>query len=289
MSAVWDRLAELSEALDRPLDELMRQHILEGVLRRLASHLDAADFVLRGSMLTHAWVLPQWRIADDLDFVGNFPYSVEKTRRTFALALAAHEDDDICLEPASLQTHPLWPKTPFPGVRLVFRAGLGGPDQIVQADVGFNDPLVPPPYLYQYPTLLPGAPLRLWAVRPETAIAWKLHGLAEMGPHGWRPKDLHDLYIILPAVPLDDGALRPGIEAAFLSRGYQLRDAPAVFTTSGWWDLKGAQVKWCEYCRGTRILNTPEDLGAVVDSVRGRLWPTLAPLAPTIASEERQR
>jgi hypothetical protein len=289
MSAVWDRLAELSEQQARPLDELVRHHVLEGILRRLARVPDAAEFVLRGSMLTRAWVAPQRRVADDLDFVGTFPHSVEETRRKFAPALAVDEDDDVCLDAASLRAHALWPNTPFPGVRLTFRAGLGAADQLVQTDVGFNDPLVPPAYLYEYPTVLPGAPLRLMAVRPETAIAWKLHGLAEMGPTGWRPKDLHDLYLIVPAVVVDETALTPAIEAAFISRGYQQGDAPAVFTTSGWWDLKGAQVKWREYCRRTSILDTQEELAAVVESVRRRLWPVLAALAPTCTSQERHR
>jgi hypothetical protein len=288
MSAVWDRLAELSEVQRRPLDELVRHHVLEGILRRLARVPDAAGFILRGSMLTRAWVLPQRRVADDLDFVGIFPHSVEETRRKFAPALAAEEDDDVSLDATSLRAHALWPNTPFPGVRLMFRAGLGAADQTVQTDVGFNDPLVPPAYLYEYPTVLPGAPLRLMAVRPETAVAWKLHGLAEMGPQGWRPKDLHDLYLILSAVAVDDGALTPAIEAAFLSRGYQLRDAPVVFTTPGWWEVKAARVKWREYRRSPRGAEAPEELGAVVDGVRRRLWPVLAGLAPKSECEEVQ-
>jgi hypothetical protein len=289
MSAVWDRLAELAEALGSPPEEVVRHHVLEGVLRRLARLQNTADFVLRGSMLTRAWVAPQRRIADDLDFVGTFPHDVEQTKQKFAPALSMAEEDDVCLDPASLRAQPLWAKTAFPGARLMFRAGLGVPDQVIQIDVGFNDPLVPPPYLYDYQTVLPGPSIRLWAVRPETAVAWKLHCLAEMGPHGWRPKDLHDLYLISLATPLDFATLPPAIEAAFLSRGYQVRDAAAVFTSAGWWDLKGARVRWREYRQETEAVTIPEDLRTVVGEVQRRLGAALAALSQGIHLEEPRR
>jgi hypothetical protein len=127
-----------------------------------------------------------------------------------------------------------------------------------------------------YPMLL-GPPAPLWAVRPETALAWKLHGLAEMGRHGWRPKDLHDLYLLVESMPLEDASLPAAIEAAFVSRGYALTDA-AVFAAPDWWELKSARVKWAEYRRGRPADDGTDDLQAVVDRLHQRLRPALRTL-----------
>jgi hypothetical protein len=277
MSLLWDELVEQARRTGRPLDETVRHHVLEGVLRRLSRSPNAGDFVLRGSMLTRAWVAPRVRVADDLDFVGTFPHDVNDTARRFVPALSPAEiEDGVCIEVQSFRARGIWMKSAFPGVRLSVRAGFGQTDQTLQIDVGFNDPLVPSQQQMDYPMLL-GPPAPLWAVRPETALAWKLHGLAEMGPHGWRPKDLHDLYLLVESMPLEDGSLPSAIEAAFVSRGYALTDA-AVFTATDWWELKSARVKWAEYRRDRPTDDGADDLRALVDRVHQRLRPALRTL-----------
>jgi hypothetical protein len=283
MSAVWDQLAERSRQTGQPPDETVRHHVLEGVLRRLARLPNAADFVLRGSMLTRAWVAPGMRVADDLDFVGTFPHDVDDTARRFRPALAIVDiGDEVCIDASSFRFRGIWLNSAFPGVRLSVRIGFGHADQTLQVDVGFNDPLVPAARRMDYPLLL-GPPASVWAVRQETAVAWKLHGLAEMGPQGWRPKDLYDLYLLSGSVALDTAELIPAIEAAFLSRGYSLTDAVKVFTAPDWWELKSARVKWREYRRGQPAIGGADDLPAVVERVHERLGPALNAL------EERRR
>jgi hypothetical protein len=283
MSAVWDQLAERSRQTGRPLDETVRHHVLEGVLLRLSRLPNAVDFVLRGSMLTRAWVAPGARVADDLDFVGTFPHDVDDTARRFRMALTiADVEDDVCIDTSSFRVRGIWLNSPFPGVRLSVRIGFGHADQTLQIDVGFNDPLVPAARRMDYPLLL-GSPASVWMVRPETAVAWKLHGLAEMGPQGWRPKDLYDLHLLTGSVALDTAELIPAIEAAFLSRGYSVTDAEAMFTTPDWWELKSARVKWREYRSSQPTTHGMDDLQTVVNQAHERLRPALNAL------KERQR
>jgi hypothetical protein len=289
MSAVWDRLAERSRQMGRPLDETVRHHVLEGVLLRLSRLPNAADFVLRGSMLTRAWVAAGLRVADDLDFVGTFPHDVEDTARRFRPALTiADIEDEVCIDVSSFRVRGLWLNSAFPGVRMALRIGFGQADQTLQIDVGFNDPLVPAARRMDYPLLL-GAPASMWAVRSETAVAWKLHGLAEMGPQGWRPKDLYDLYLLAGSVALDTSELIPAIEAAFLSRGYSLVDAVKVFTAPDWWELKSARVKWREYRSRQPAAHGADDLPPVVDRVLERLRPALEALKERVEGGEQHR
>jgi hypothetical protein len=286
MSAVWAALVERAQCLGRPLDETVRRHVLEGVLRRLARMPTAAELVLRGSMRTRVLVAPRVRIADDLDFVGTSVQDAAEMAKKFARTLDSSEiDDEVSIAVDSLRAWGIWQDTAFPGVRLSLRAGFGTADQSLQIDVGFNDPLVPPPQRIGYPMLL-GDAEPVWAVRPETAVAWKLHGLAEMGPLAWRPKDLHDLYLLLESVPLDDEWLPAAIEAAFVSRGYAVTDAAAVFTTPGWWELKSARVKWREHRRNGSAADEVEELQGVVGRVQERLRPALQQLQRNTSREE---
>ncbi len=72
--------------------------------------------------------------------------------------------------------------------------------------------------------------------------------------------------------------LIPAIEAAFLSRGYAVADAAAVFTARDWWELKSARVKWAGYRREQQGLSIPDDLASVVRCVQQGLWPALTGL-----------
>jgi hypothetical protein len=182
------------------------------------------------------------------------------------------DDDGLRFDPTALRLRGIWQGTAFPGLRLVVRVGLERPDRDVQIDVGFNDPLVPAPELVEYPTLL-GPPARLWCVRPETAVAWKLHGLHERGGQHWRPKDLHDLWLI-------GGRARPGeltgaVAAAFASRGDPVPAARSLLADADWWGTQSAGVRWREFRATVPDRTVPADLGAVVGRVRELLQPAL--------------
>ena len=52
-----------------------RHHVLEGLLRRLADSEHRTRFVLRGGLMTRAWV--GGRSTRDLDMVGLFTFDIE--------------------------------------------------------------------------------------------------------------------------------------------------------------------------------------------------------------------
>ena len=238
MSDVLAELRAAAAASGEPLAEAVRHHLIAGVIARIARSPEGASFVLRGGALTRAWIAPLRRPARDLDYVGDFPFGVEDTARRLAPALAPAADlpDGVRIDAARVAVRGIWLDTSFPGVRVELAIGLGRADQRLSIDIGFGDPLIPP-----------AAELRLGgvlarAVRPETQLAWKLHGLAELGP-SWRPKDLADLWAIATRVPLDPAALPPAITAAFESRGMPVAQAAAVLRAPHW-ATKTARVRW---------------------------------------------
>lgn len=268
MSDLASILNELKDAAARrgeTLEQASRHRVLKGLIARVARTAGDA-FVLRGGMLTRAWVAPLPRPTTDLDYVGDFPFDVEDTARRLRPALEQDLDDGVRCDPGSLEARGIWLDTAFPGVRVQVRAGIGSPDDAVTLDVGFADPLVPET------TRLELAGVRVRCVRPETQVAWKLHALAEMGA-SFRPKDLADLWRITTRTALDADALPPAIDAAFTSRGYSLDDARNVLVQAHW-GTKSARVRWNPDRTGAGVPPLPEALA----DVRERLAPALEAL-----------
>lgn len=214
----------------------MRQHVMLGVVGRLARTPARDGFVLRGGLMTGLWISPVPRPTRDLDFVGDFAFDIEATRAAFAPTLEVVLDDDVMIDPGSLRASGLWLDSEFPGVRLIFRCGLGAVDQDLSIDVGFRDPLVPATVDRE----VRGALIR--AIRPELQIAWKLHALAEMTA-SWRPKDLADVALILRNVPIVDADLVAAIVPAFQSRGFSRASAVELFAAA-YWPTKTSRVRW---------------------------------------------
>jgi hypothetical protein len=238
----------------------LRHHLMAGVIERIARSPERDAFVLRGGMLTRAWV--GTRPTRDLDFVGDFTFDADTTRQRFARALAIEVSDDIRI--GELAATPIWTDTAFPGVRLELALHYSGVDQMISVDVGFNDPLVPAPVMFAFAGTTATVDVR--AIRPETQLAWKLHALAEMGT-SWRPKDLYDAWLITTKLDLDAAALGPAIVAAFESRDYARASAIGVLAAPHW-ATKTSRLRW----------ERPQPLADIVAEVRARLAPTFATL-----------
>lgn len=220
-------------------------------------------------MLTRAWIAPLRRPARDLDYVGDFPFSVEDTARRLRPALAMALPDGVQLDAARASCRGIWLDTAFPGVRVDLALGLGRADQRLSIDIGFGDPLVPPATTITLDAALDRG-ITARAVRPETQLAWKLHALVELGA-SWRPKDLADLWAIATRVPLEAAALAAAITAAFASRGCPASAAAEILYTDHW-STKTARLKWAAQPR-----DGVPDLAQTLADVRARLAPVLEP------------
>ncbi|MBX3155850.1 MAG: nucleotidyl transferase AbiEii/AbiGii toxin family protein [Deltaproteobacteria bacterium] len=266
MNAV-ERITADARARGETLAQALRHHLLTGLAVRVATVAGDA-FVLRGGLATRAWIEGRARRpTKDLDCVGDFPFDVEDTARRFRPALevgADVVDDGVRFDPARFAARGIWLDSAFPGVRITVTAGVNAVDQELTVDVGFHDPLVPPATTL----VLGGTAVR--AVRPETQVAWKLHGLAEMTA-SWRPKDLADLWLITRHVALVEDDLVPAIDAAFASRGFTREQARRTLAEP-MWATKTARLRWEPY------RTTLPELAQVVAEVRAHLDPALARL-----------
>lgn len=266
MSQTLETIAREASRRGETEASALRHLVLTEIVHKIARSEDRERFVLRGGLLTRAWVQPRSRPTRDLDFVGDYPFDVEDTNQRLSRALTSEERGPLALSVARVRAHGIWLDTEFPGVRLEVELSLEGVTSLepVSIDVGFRDPLVPEP---TWIMLDSEGGARVRAVRPETQVAWKLHALAEM-QESFRPKDLADLYRIITSksVTLVAADLAPAIRAAFESRGYSIDDARTVLHRSHW-KTKTSRVRWSPDRTGRGL----PPLEAVLEEVRAAL------------------
>lgn len=265
-------MAIIAKTVQRPLEAVVAQHVREALLRRVSYSVYADVFVLRGGMLTRIWVPDGMRVPQDVDFLGLYPFDVEKSKQWLHAALANPDmDDGVAFDLDSLQAQAIWEETKFPGVRLTVGAIAGEQDYQVQIDVAFGDPLVPPAQWLYYPTLLEGLPVKLQACRPETLVGWKLHGLVEFGAKRWRAKDLYDLMLLTNYTVLDTSSLLDAIDIAFSSRETPLEEVLAMLSSPASWNNSRNRSKWKKFRTSNPSSSIPDDLPECVTVVSERL------------------
>lgn len=283
MSTSNDPLRKLlyDEALRTEMrpDEVFRHHLLEGIACRVAQ-VDSADpaLLLRGSLALRLWIRDTPRRAQDIDFIATFPHSLQRVEQIVRQALALDLEDGISFDLDRFRARAIWAESLFPGVRLSIRALLFGRSLAVTSDVGFGDPLVPPPAVVN--TLSSAQiPLAIPAVHPVTLAAWKLHGLVEWGPR-WRPKDWLDLWLLSEILAQAEPAtVAAALTAAFESRGCRALAAREAICDP-LWASPVASDRWDRFCEALPRGVSPGPLHLVRSRVQDRLHPALSLLSP---------
>ncbi|WP_158501537.1 nucleotidyl transferase AbiEii/AbiGii toxin family protein [Vitiosangium sp. GDMCC 1.1324] len=255
--------------MNTPTDSLLP--FLEGALCRVAGAPALREaVVLRGGLLVRQWSGPVHRPVDDLDFLWTEPFAPELIASGLRTALASEVGDGVVFDAASASEELIWAETANPGVRLRVPARAMGVTAELQIDVGCNDPLDPPASWCEVPTA--SGPVQVRAVRPETMLAWKVHGLFERGRGRWRAKDLWDVDVLSRHAPREDAAFQRALRLAFESRGMTLSELDRLlegqFGTS-----RGSRRRWERFRKERGAPELPEQLPELIARVAAFLRP----------------
>lgn len=279
MKEIKKHLLKIANNTNRSSEEVFTYHLLESVLRRVSHSIYVDELVLRGGMLTRLWVSSERRIAEDIDFLGLYPFDIESTREKFIHIFkninkninknitnninSIDSVDEVRFDIDFLEVTGIWLETEYPGVRINLNAAFEDYQKNIQIDVGFGDPIVPAAQWIDYP-MLTTEKVKLQAVTPETMFGWKLHGLVEQGIKRWRPKDLYDLMLFTLYVKLDEKLVRAAIYTAFSSRNTTFEEIYHILSTPEWWDRSKNRGKWKWYTRRKPEQMMPEDFLSIV-------------------------
>jgi Nucleotidyl transferase AbiEii toxin, Type IV TA system len=258
---------------EAPTPDATRHRLLEGVLLRLARRPDAGGLAVRGGVLLRHWFRPLSRPALDLDLMAPSPLTVEEATRRHLPLFGEAAGDGVAFDLDRLRVEGIWRHTAHPGVRIHAHGAVGDDEADFQVDITGGPPPRPAAVMGELPTAS-GPPARVWVCRPEAVAGQKVQALWHLGMHGWRPKDLDDLRMLLERLPMDPAALREAIGAAFAEMSGTGDDARALFGASAWWGMKLSSARWDDFLE-SRGRGETGGLAGVVAGVCARLAPVL--------------
>lgn len=275
-----DDLCAQAAALDRPVEDLARLHVMEGLLRRWTRSAHAEALVVRGGLLTCQWLPEQRRVPHDVDFMAPAPVPLDALsgwmREVFAVAV----DDGVTFSPAAMQTERIWAEAMTPGARLRIPARIEalGWGMSLQIDVSMGDPIRPAPRMVPYRAVLPElGPREVFGVVPTTSLGWKVFGLFERDDDRWRPKDLCGIYQLMRRFEHDEAEVREAVGGMFAWRSEPITTLSRLLE-EGFGTSKRSRSRWRQFRREHPWPDVPDELPEAVQAVAAYLRPICAPL-----------
>jgi hypothetical protein len=264
-ASVKARLRNRSQATGESFDHLLTMFAVERLLYRLSRSPHAARFVLKGAMLFRLWEERPSRPTRDLDLLGRGANDAELLRAVFGeLAQLPVAPDGLVFAPETITVEPIREGATYHGQRVKLVAFLDRTKVVVQVDIGFGDAVVPPAEWVKFPVLLDFPAPRLWAYRPETAIAEKLRALLEHGLASSRVKDVVDLWSLARRFRFEGPILTKAVAASFTqSRTALPAELPAVLTPA-FSQAPHQQQYWAAFLARTHLAEEPPPLVEVM-------------------------
>lgn len=136
------KLENITKDTNLDIEYISKLYALEGLLRRAAFLPDMDTMVIRGSLITRAWVLPLYRRVDDLDLMAVYPFDAERGEDFVWRIMQVQMEDGLQIFSEKLQIEPIWENTEFPGRRFLVPVKYASYEFNLQIDLAFNDPLV---------------------------------------------------------------------------------------------------------------------------------------------------
>lgn len=162
-------------------------------------------------------------------------------------------EDGVTFDLSSITANEIKKGYLYPGVRIVFRAIIGGACVPMQFDIGFGDSVFPQSEVLEYPVLLDGLPPQIRIYPRYTIIAEKFQVMVYRGLLNSRLKDYYDIWMLTVHFDFDLQILQSSIERTFRRRGtpipsYLPEALSDVFAEDG-----NRQIQWKAFLKRSGV------------------------------------
>lgn len=274
-ASVRQRLLNLAQQRQQPMDLVLTRYALERLLHRLSVSPHRQRFVLKGAMLLVTWFDEPHRATRDLDLLGFGDPSHPVLLATFRELMSIELDDALRFDLHSLRIEPIREADDYGGSRLRAVATLAGARIPVAVDIGFGDATEPGVQDITLPVLLDMPAPHLRAYAPETVIAEKFQAMVALGLANSRMKDYYDVWMLVRSFDLAPERVQRAITATFARRGTPLPTSIPDGLSDAFAADPAKRHQWTAFTQGLR--GTAPDLPAVVRDLREALT-SLIPL-----------
>ena len=279
-------LSRYARSRNEDFQLVLINYALERLLYRISRSAHSTKFVLKGAMLFRLWTNQPHRATRDLDLLGWGNSDASALEATFKdICLVNVEDDGLIFLPETVKATEIRETQEYGGIRIIMEVHLQKARIPVQVDVGFGDAITPAAVNITFPTLLEFSPPMLLAYPRETVVAEKLEAIVKLGMINSRMKDFYDLYVISRIFSFDRNVLATAINATFKRRETLLpAEVPVAFTPEFYFDKLKMQ-QWAGFQNKLTILDTPQDLDAIVLRIHDFLMPCIQAIAENSTGE----
>lgn len=275
-ASIHRRLLNKASESGRPFNELLQYYAMERFLFRLSRSPHSKKFVLKGALMLVAWDVSFSRPTSDIDLLGMTDNDVGAIVSILKdICTMNVEADGIEFDPGSVAGEVVVEVAEYPGVRARIRANLGTAIIRVQIDVGFGDPIVPGPRMFDYPALLDMPAPRLKGYSRESVVAEKLESIARFGILNSRLKDFFDIWLLARQFDFDGETLHAAVDKTFSNRARPV-NAEIIVQMKAYADDDKRSVQWRAFCRKNKLTSVPLDLLEVVESIVEFIKPIVA-------------
>lgn len=272
-ASVRQRLLNKAREGNRSFQEIAQGYLMERFLYRLSCSPQKENFVLKGALMLRVWQAPEARATMDVDLLGRVSNEEAATAAVIREVLASEvEPDGLVFSAADTVIERITEGAEYHGLRVQIPALLDTMRLHLQIDIGFGDPVYPPPRKETFPTILDLPAPVLFCYSRESAIAEKLHAMLTHGQLNSRMKDFHDIWWLCRLFDFDGAVLLEAID-----RTLSKRDAPVPDPIVAFSDQFAAahQVQWNAFTKRISPSDVPASFATVIRAVAVFLGPVV--------------
>lgn len=273
--SIKDRLLNLSRIQGGDFQLLLERFVMGRLLWRLAH--SGQTFVLKGAQLFSVWQEAPHRPTRDLDLLSYGDSTVEGVKAFFEKLMSAPAEPEDGLVWGQLKASRIREDQKYEGVRIEVTGLLDRTRIPLQIDIGFGDPITPPPVEQSWRELLGFPEARLLTYPPETVIAEKLDASVTNGLQNSRMKDFFDLDWLRQQMAFDLATLHEAIRSTFNRRGTTWPVEAPLALTPAFGGHPAKQTQWNAFLRKSRLKAEP--LPVIIKRLHDFLLPALFPPA----------
>ena len=272
--SVRARLLAIAKKENVQLEYLLLRYALERFLYRLGRSRYSDLFVLKGASVFAVWLGPLCRVTRDADVEAIGRFDPEALVSIFKeICSLEYRGDAVEFLLDTVTWEEIKKADKYPGIRIVFKASIGGARVNLQFDVGFGDSIYPAAEKESFPVLL-GHDKPILRVYPMyTVIAEKFSTMVARDMLNSRVKDYFDIWLISERFDLEEQLLRQAIERTFNRRRVALPQTMPKALTTDYSSNPARQSQWNALACGMVGVNLPESFDVAVSQIVDFLTP----------------
>lgn len=275
-ASVHDRLANESQKLKKPFNELLQHYGMERFLYRISKTEYANSLVLKGGLIFTVWEIEQRRATRDIDFLGSLERDTEIIIQILKEAVATlAPEDGLVFDASTIQVEERLVDVERMGISANLLGYLGRAVIPIHIDIGFSDEILSSAKEISFPTLLSGMERpRLKGYSPEFVVSEKLHAMDKYVQVPSRWKDYYDVWLISEYFELDLFPLQEALATTFNNRNTELPVSRPKYLSADF-ALK-YQIGWQSFLKKNTLKTNMDNLLALTEDIWNFLETPLA-------------